>query len=284
MPGAGAPMTMRRHRTTFPTSCFAAALAACSTTPAAPAVAENDFVTGLLEASTRRPQAPERIGERQPQRVRSRGLADVELPAVEVELEVRALDARGVLPAPHVARLRLLRFPDVVHLSDPDGGDEWLFRRNPVATDEVSGVRVDHASRFLIDYTDSELASEAVLDGWARLAQLFVSPEELELLRPTGETSEFAGFAFERRVRAGEAAVGELLEVEWSTELGLPRRAAWRTQDGERVQELSALRRADLAERPAGFSERWPEYARKDLSDWREDVHGSVHSGGDHGH
>src|SRR5262245_19935596 len=216
----------------------AALLAACAAAPAPrTAAAEDDFAAEIVAASTRRPPAPERISEHQPVRVRSRGLARVDLPAVVLELSVRSLDAHGVVPA-RGSRLRVVRFPDVVHLASLDGGDEWSFARNPVATDEVSGVRVDHASRFLIDYSDSELASESVLDGWARLAQLFVSPEELDALRPTGERSTFAGFAFERRARAGEAAVGELVEVEWSAELGLPRRAAWRTQDGERVQEL----------------------------------------------
>lgn len=260
---------------------LAVLLAAC-TAARAPrtSTAEDDFAAEILEASTRRPPEPERISEHRPVRVRSRGLARIDLPAVEVELAVRALDARGV-PA-RCSRLRLVRFPDVVHLASLDGGDEWSFARNPVATDEVSGVRVDHGSRFLIDCTDSELASEGVLDGWARLAQLFVSPEDLDGLRSTGETSSWAGFAFERRVRAGDAAVGELIEVEWSRELGLPRRAAWRTAGGERVQELVALRIAGDADRPADLAARWPDYARKDLSDWREDVHGVAHGGHEH--
>jgi hypothetical protein len=78
-------------------------------------------------------------------------------------------------------------------------------------------------------------------------------------------------------VRPSEAAVGELVEVEWCAELGLPRRAARRTADGERVQELVSLTLAGAADVPADFASRWPEYARKDLSDWREDVHGIAH-------
>jgi hypothetical protein len=273
---------MRHSRTRSLASALplVACLAACAATPAPQAALEDDFVTELLEASTRRPPAPRRVGEHLPRRVRSRGLERVALPAVVVELAVRDEDARGTVPASH---LRLARFPDVVHLSSPDGGDEWHFRRNPVATDEAAGVRVDHASRFLIDYTDGELFAEGVLDGWARLAQLFVSPEELDALRPTGERTGYEGFEFERRVRPGQAAVGEIVELEWSDELGLPRRVVWRAADGERVQELTRLEPATADGRPQAFEARWPDYARKDLSDWREDVHGHTHSGG-HGH
>lgn len=256
---------------------------ACATTDAAPppAAEENSWLAEYLADSTRRPEPPQRRGERQPARVRSRGLADPHLPAVALQLSVRSGDASDSSPA---AELRLVRFPDRVHLSAGAGGEEWLFLRNPVATDELAGVRVDHGSHYLIDYTDGELASESVIDGWARLAQLFVAPEELDLLRPTGERTTFAGVTFERRVRDAAAAVGEIVEIDWSDELGLPRRVVWRTHAGERVQELAALERVGAAELPPAFEERWPDYARKDLSDWREDVHGHAHADGhDHG-
>jgi hypothetical protein len=273
---------MKHRRTPTIVLPLAALLAACAAAPAPREAVGDGFVTELLEASTRRPPAPERVAQHLPQRVRSRGLARVDLPAVTVELELRDEGSQGSAP---VSRLRLVRFPDVVHLSSPDGGDEWLFRRNPVATDEAAGMRVDHASRFLIDYTDGELHAEGVLDGWARLAQLFVSPEELDELRPTGERALAHGSAFERRVRASEAAVGEIVELEWSDELGLPRRVVWRSSGGQRVQELVELTPAAPQATPRPFEERWPDYARKDLSDWREDVHGHTHAGaGAHDH
>lgn len=274
---------MKHLRTSAIALPLAALLSACAASPAPrEAVADDDFVTELLEASTRRPPVPERVSEHLPPRVRSRGLARVDLPAVAVELALRDEGTQGSAP---VSRLRLVRFPDVVHLSSPDGGDEWLFRRNPVATDEAVGVRVDHASRFLIDYTDGELHAEGVLDGWARLAQLFVSPEELDALQATGERTLFQEVSFERRVRSGEAAVGEIVELDWSDELGLPRRVVWRSSGGRRVQELVELTPAGPQAAPRPFEERWPDYARKDLSDWREDVHGHTHSAAhDHDH
>jgi hypothetical protein len=259
-------------------------LAACSSSGRArnaPQETNADFVADLLEASMRKPTPPVRAGERQATRVRSRGLANVDLPPVVVELATHAEDEHGELLSPYPARLEVVRFPDLVHLSSPDGGDEWLFHRNRVARDEVRGERVDHASHFLSDYTDGELAAENVLDGWARLAQLFIAPEDLDALQPTGERTRFAGHDFERRVRAGEAAAGELVEVEWCADLGLPRRVAWRTAQGVRVQELVALRPATAADAPEAFAARWPDYDRKDLSDWREDVHDHVE---DHDH
>lgn len=268
---------MHNHRTALALLTLTALSSACSA-PAPRAAVEDDFIAELLEASTRRPPPTERTSTHLAPRVRSRGLARVDLPAVVLELEVRALDHNGAAVAGRPSRLRVVRFPDIVHLTSPDGGDEWLFRRNPVATDEVAGERVDHASHFLIDYTDGELAAEGVLEGWARLAQLFVSPEELDLLRPTGESTDLAGFAFERRVRAAEPAVGEIIEVDWSDELGLPRRVAWRSSQGTRVQELVRLEPAGADDLPTAFEVRWPDYSRKDLSDWREDVHGDTHA------
>lgn len=273
-----------QHRPTLPL-LGALLLAACSTT-SAPRTATNednaDYVSELLAASTRKPAAPERIGERRATRVRSRGLADVDLPPVAVELATWSEDEQGLSSAQRPARLALVRFRDVVHLTSPHGGDEWLFHRNRVATDEVSGERVDHGSRYVIDYTDGELASENVLDGWARLAQLFVAPEELDALAPTGERTTYAGHAFERLARTDAAPVGALVEVEWSAELGLPRRVVWQAAHGTRVQELTALREASDADRPAAFAARWPEYDRKDLSDWREDIHDHAGDGHDH--
>ena len=258
---------------------------ACSSSSAHQAAATGDgapdpellaLLAELQESEVQRPVDPHagRARDGQPVRQRSRGLA-APLPAAELEFEVGDPDR----PADGSTRLRMVRLPDRIQLTWPAGRELWLFVRNPVAPDELSGVRVDHASRFLIDYSDSELHSEGVVDGWARLAQGFVTPEELDGLRPDGGSVDAFGLTFVHLVAEdGPSSSGGIAELDWNAELGLPLRLVRRTTGGTRVQRLVALDRQPGADATVDLLASWPEYERKDLSDWREDVHpGEAH-------
>lgn len=240
-------------------------LAACASTTAREVGHDESLPTPVL---------PERQpGDRHDRTARPRPLERVDLPALAGTF------TSGRAGGPRV-RARFVRTPDRMLLETLDATgavhEAWEFERNPLARGELSGLRADPRSAFLVAYTDSDLRSEGVVDGWSRLAQLFVAPEELDALVPAGETREALGRRFELLVPAGEPAPGALASLWWSAELGLPLRAERRGPDSDlEVLELDTLERAPAA---AGswLAERHPDWELRDLADWREDVHGHV--------
>lgn len=240
-----------------------------SSEPPSPSAEALSHLAELRAIQTQKPRNPhdDREDSARVARVRSRGLADPGLAPVAISVELRPEAAS------EGAVLHLLRSADRIGLTWTDSDEAWLFERNPMAPDELTGVRIDHTSGLLVDYTDSDLYSEGVIDGWAQLAQAFIAPEELDGLRPTGEQRSALGTTFERLVAAGEVNAGSILELDWNAELALPLRVVRQASSGTRVQELVALDlEPDLAEL-GRFAGRWPAYDRKELSDWREDIH-----------
>lgn len=258
------------------------ALGACSTgsgVAGGPTVAAGDAIEV--------PQEPLRqAGSRHAVRERPRPLADVHLPEVSAVFVTR--DAQG-----SESRARFVRSVDTIFV-EPRAVDGsfvpgWEFQRNPSAPGEVTGLRADHASRFLIEYQDSDLVGEGIADGWSRLALLHVAPEEVDLLLPTGESREAFGVRFERLLRSVEPRPGELVELWWSERLSFPLTCVRRGSSGDARLEVEQLTQAVPEEHKRPLRERFPDWPVRDLADWREDVHGPVHAptgqhSGLHGH
>jgi hypothetical protein len=236
------------------------------------------FDEEFADESVTNPHVGRRSDERLAVRVRSAGLGARVLPECTFALSTAQLDehdqSRG-----EARRAEFTRTKDRLHLvrdtaRDPHVQDreEWMFERNPVALDELCAMRVDHGSRFLVDYTDGDLHLEGIAHGWASLAQGFVGVEELGELRRSGEKTTAYGIEFEKLLGDGEAS-GSIVEIDWSDTLGLPLRIVRRTSSGTIVQELVRLEFGASREAMRPFPLRWPDYRRKELSDWREDVH-----------
>ncbi len=263
---------------------LATALGACAAPRQAPRDADQiAFDAEFADASVKNPHLQRQPGERLALRVRSAGLGSRTLPDCSFTLRTTRLDERG-RPTAEAIESRITRTRDRLHLlrggeraaSTPEG-EEWMFERNPVAPDELGALRVDHGSRYLVEYTDGDLHMEGVADGWASLARGFVGVEELAGLRPSGTKRSAHGAEFERFL--GERKLeGSIAEVDWSDALGLPLRVVRVSGNGTSVQELIGLQLGtqEMVLRP--FASRWPDYRRKELSDWREDVHDHDHS------
>ncbi|MCC7126507.1 MAG: hypothetical protein IT178_16780, partial [Acidobacteria bacterium] len=136
-----------------------------------------------------------------------------QIPAVHFQLETTWHDARGSRRAvQHVTRTA-----DRIHLVLEGGQREWLFTRNPVFPDRVSGLLIDHGNHRIEQYDESDLQRQLLFRGWADVLTMRVDPRHVASLADTGERRTVAGITF-YRYRAADAATG-LVDAWWSPSL-----------------------------------------------------------------
>lgn len=161
-------------------------------------------------------------------------------------------------------RYRFSRSDRCFYQGDPAKAWEWLFSRNPVAPERVSGCRAEHGRKLLVQFSDAELADAGIGREWGRLAGLGIAPGELAELEQTGERLERFGLFFEHY--AGRPG-GAIEEVWWNAELRLPARARFASGEARLELELLELERAARAVELTPFEERFPAYSLVDRAD-----------------
>ncbi|HKE01288.1 MAG TPA: hypothetical protein VKE69_09785 [Planctomycetota bacterium] len=171
------------------------------------------------------------------------------------------------------ARQIVVRSADRIAVELTSAKKEWLFRRNPVEPRHTSAALVDHALEAILAYSNSDLELEGLAAPWETRARLGLAAAEIEALRPTGETREAFGLAFERRVPAGETPDG-LREVWWNAENEIPLRIERARNEGAAVFEIVELRLEADAARLKEPVVRFPGYTAQDIGDFRESHHG----------
>lgn len=190
------------------------------------------------------------------------------------------LDAETLMPLTYVVETQwerpgqaaertkqtVTRTKDRVRLVLEGGDQEWVFERNAVHGDRVSGWLIKHAARQIVAYDDSHLLRALQIRGWADVLMMRVDPRALETLQRTGERREHGGAEFVRYVSENPAGTG-VLDVWWSQELLLPDRLAVR--EGETVMRSTVTRldRSVDAASPAAPRTRFPDYDVIDVSD-----------------
>lgn len=147
-------------------------------------------------------------------------------------------------------------------------GQTWIFERNPVHHEEVTGFRVDGERRKLIEYPFTDLAFEGVARSWSSLVRLGVAPAELAELERTGESVEAFGIRFDE-LRDPDASSGMIGQIFWSEEHQLPLRVL--RAGGGRI-EVESLRLTSSTGRQSA-RDAYPGYAVQDVADWREALH-----------
>ena len=58
---------------------------------------------------------------------------------------------------------------------------EWLYVRNPIDPRRVSGVMIDHETRVLVTYEESDLRNARGIRGWLDVLALGLDPDTLEV-------------------------------------------------------------------------------------------------------
>ena len=149
------------------------------------------------------------------------------------------------------------------------GGQEWLFVRNAVYRDRVSGYLIDHSARQIRLYEESALRSLMQIRGWSDVLTLRFDPAVLSALRDTGERRQAGGSTFARFV-ATESTGDGVVEVWWSEALLLPLSLTVH-QDGATVTSavghMNNEAEAALLTDPAL---RFPQYDSRDAADARD--------------
>jgi hypothetical protein len=159
------------------------------------------------------------------------------------------------------------RTADRIHVAGT-GGREWVFERNVRDARRVSGALIDHDSRTIVVYEESDLRNAFGIAGWANVLGLGIDPSWFASLAPTDEKRIVKGIPavrytpVDRHVNTGE--------VWWAADEALP--VAFKVADGSAITRLSIERvkagvDAMLLQFPAS---RFPHYAVVQFADWLE--------------
>jgi len=181
-----------------------------------------------------------------------------------LEVHIRTEDAGG-----HVQTVRqtVSRAADRLHVHTVNGA-EWYFERNVRDPRRVSGFLVDHASRAIVIYSDSDVRNELGLPGWAFVVTLGLDPGRLADLEPSGEVRTVDRVRFTRYTTSRSDAAAPV--VWWSDQHVLPGEFVTRNETGSTrvsVERARAGVNANVLQPP---SFRFPDYRVIDFADWQE--------------
>jgi hypothetical protein len=159
------------------------------------------------------------------------------------------------------------RTADRIYVAEP-GRREWLFERNVRDVRRVSGSLIDHGSRTIIVYEESDLRNAFGIAGWAKVLALGIDPGWLSEFVTTEEARIVGGIHAVRYTPVDRRR--NATEVWWSADEVLP--VAFTIADGTGVTRFSIERvdagvDATLLRSPAS---RFPTYAVVQFADWLE--------------
>jgi hypothetical protein len=158
------------------------------------------------------------------------------------------------------------RTRDRVHLVVEDERKEWLFVRNSVWPDRLSGYLTDHGAKQIVEYDDTALLNHQGLRGWADVVTMRFDPRLLGALRATGNVDRRFGTDFSQFVSPTSDGPG-VVEVWWSHTLVLPLRLVVR--EGSAVLSAEILDIGPVTDDAALDmpARRFPDYAALDVAD-----------------
>lgn len=164
-------------------------------------------------------------------------------------------------------RQTITRAADRVHVA-ASGGREWLFERNVRDPRRVFGWAIDHASRVIVVYDESDLRTALGLRGWASVLTMGFDLESLAGLKRSGQSRSIEGIAFAHYASDREDAA--IREVWWSDDQIFP--CEFVTADGTgsirfTVESVRVGVDATLLQAPPS---RFPTYRVYELADWLE--------------
>lgn len=200
-------------------------------------------------------------------------------PAVTLEFETRVTLRNRV-----VRQLRrITRSKDRLHMHVRGEPHEWLFLRNATDPRRVSGILVDHRKQALVEHDESELRNLGIARGWADVALLGVTPEQLREATLHGSAEKRFGLRF-LRFDAPTADNDPPAAFWWSPEHSLPLRFS--APNGSR-SSVTHLLRLDLNFDASVLRDpraRFPSYESIDIADFREKHHEHASTDARHRH
>ncbi len=180
-----------------------------------------------------------------------------------IRLAVQGEDPRG-----KPARQTITRTAERIHVAREDGR-EWLFERNPVDPRRVSAMAVEHASREVVLYAESDLRMMMGIRGWADVLALGFDQERLAHYTPTAITRTIDGVRFTQYAvpSGGQAADADIW---WNGEQQLATGFAVADRAGTSRFLLEGISPGIDAERLQPPMTRFPKYKVINVADWLE--------------
>ena len=183
---------------------------------------------------------------------------------VTVEVMIRRQPSEGEA---RTVRQTINRAADRIHVASSAGG-EWLFERNVRDPRRLFGWAIDHASRVIVVYDESDLRTALGLRGWISVLTLGFDLESLADLKASGQTRSMEGIAFAHY--AADREDGAIREVWWSDGQILSCEFVTADSDGSTRFTVESVRiGVDTALLQAPPT-RFPAYRVFELADWLE--------------
>lgn len=168
---------------------------------------------------------------------------------------------------PSALRQTVSRTTDRIHLTGRDG-HEWLFERNPIDPRRVSATRVEHASKAIVLYEETDLRMALGIRGWADVLALGLDTELLTRCQRMAGVQVVAGIRFARYAANDKDCPAK--DVLWNEELALPGRFTIKSDEGVMRFEVARVTPGTDASLLRPAIARFPTYRVFDLADWLE--------------
>ena len=155
-----------------------------------------------------------------------------------------------------------------IHVAREDGR-EWFFERNPIDPRRVSAAAVEHASREVVLYAETDLRMMMGIRGWADVLTLGFDPDRLAHYEPTAKTRTIDGVRFTRYVSTN-GGPGSEADIWWNGEQQLASGFTISDRTGTSrfvVESISPRVEAESLQPP---SKRYPNYTVINVADWLE--------------
>lgn len=147
---------------------------------------------------------------------------------------------------------------------------EWLFLQNAVDHRRVTASLIDHKSKHILVYDESDLRNAQGVRGWLDVLTLRLDSRAVNTLRNTGRRETVAGLEFVEHVRDAASGTDGIVDVWWSESHLFPLRFSVREGRVLAISEVQ-IGRAPIDESVlAAASVRFPQYAVVDIADARE--------------
>ena len=180
------------------------------------------------------------------------------------------VERRSASGAVQTVRQTISRTTERLHVA-AGAGTEWLFEQNPTDPRRAFGSRVDHRTRVIVLYDESDLRNLLGLRGWGHVLALGFDSSVLPELQASGRLRRLGTLSFRRY--ADESKRATVTVVWWSHEQVFPSQFTTKDRTGSMTFSVGRVRAgADVSLlRPPAV--RFPAYRVVDVADWLEHDH-----------
>jgi hypothetical protein len=159
------------------------------------------------------------------------------------------------------------RTAERIHLIGKEGR-EWLFERNPVDTRRVSATQVEHTSKTIVLYDDTDLRMALGIRGWADILMFGFDSALARDCKPGSAVRIFGSSRFRKCNVTNASAGGAVLW--WSDTQLLATPFAVAGDEGQALLTIEAVHDGVDAVRLVPAIQRFPAYRVSDYADWLE--------------